>query len=151
MKHKISAGALIFHEKKLLMVRHVEQGKYDFWVPPGGGVEGTESIKSAAIRETKEETGLIVRPLSLAYIQEGIWPDHRICKFWFYCEWLEKDLAINSAGVIDQNLVDARFMSQAELNNYNVVPELVKEEIWRDYETGFPETKLLEIENWDMY
>ena len=38
MKHRISAGALVKRGDQILLVRHMKQGSYDFWVPPGGGV-----------------------------------------------------------------------------------------------------------------
>jgi 8-oxo-dGTP pyrophosphatase MutT (NUDIX family) len=40
---------------KTLLIHH---RKYDKWMPPGGHVEDTENPVEAAIRETKEETGL---------------------------------------------------------------------------------------------
>ena len=46
--HTISAGALVCHDDRLLLVRHVRPGRYDFRVPPGGQVEATESLEDAA-------------------------------------------------------------------------------------------------------
>lgn len=37
-------------------------GAPSFWLTPGGGLEGTETPESAAIRELLEETGLVVDP-----------------------------------------------------------------------------------------
>lgn len=69
-RHRISAGAIVEHEGRLLMVRHVVPGKYDFWVAPGGGVKGSESYEEAAAREVWEETGLTVRVGALLYIED---------------------------------------------------------------------------------
>ena len=44
MKYGISAAALVVQEGRLLLVHHREAGKYDFWVPPGGRLRGSESI-----------------------------------------------------------------------------------------------------------
>ena len=44
-------------ENKVLMVCQHHEEK-DIWMVPGGGIEAGESSIDAAIRETKEETGL---------------------------------------------------------------------------------------------
>lgn len=60
MNHRISAGARVENNGRLLLVRHRKQAAYDFWVAPGGGVQGAESLLAAAEREIREETGLVV-------------------------------------------------------------------------------------------
>ncbi|OGE30988.1 hypothetical protein A2631_04885 [Candidatus Daviesbacteria bacterium RIFCSPHIGHO2_01_FULL_44_29] len=51
--------------KKVLLLHHK---KYNFWLPPGGHIERHENPAQAAIREVKEETGLVIdipaRPIS---------------------------------------------------------------------------------------
>jgi 8-oxo-dGTP pyrophosphatase MutT (NUDIX family) len=54
MRYGISAAALIVQRKRLLLVNHRKSGHYDFWVPPGGKLQGRESIFDCAQRETKE-------------------------------------------------------------------------------------------------
>jgi len=51
------AGAFIIEEGRVLMLRHK---KYGFWLQPGGHVEEDETPDEAAVRETREETGLKV-------------------------------------------------------------------------------------------
>ena len=43
----------------------VPPGDVLFWYTPGGGVEGGESLRAAAVRELAEEIGLVVAPESL--------------------------------------------------------------------------------------
>lgn len=54
--------AIILFNEKIALVKSEKEGFYKF---PGGGVEEGETHEEALIRETKEETGLIVIPNSI--------------------------------------------------------------------------------------
>jgi len=82
MQHRISTGTIIEHEDRVLLVRHVKPGAYDFWVAPGGGVKGAETLDAAA-REAHEEAGVEVAIGKLLYIEELFNPECRTVKFWF--------------------------------------------------------------------
>ncbi len=47
--------AVVDEENRLLLIRRSDN---DSWALPGGGMDPGESISEAAIRETKEETGI---------------------------------------------------------------------------------------------
>ena len=60
---KVGAEAAILDsEGRILLVRRSDDGR---WCLPCGWVEPNESPAEAAVRETREETGLVVRPTSL--------------------------------------------------------------------------------------
>lgn len=52
-----SARSIIIQNNKVAMIHSI---KYDYYKFPGGGIETGESQKDALIRETLEETGLII-------------------------------------------------------------------------------------------
>lgn len=54
-----SARSIIISGDRVAMVHSL---KYDYYKFPGGGIEAGESPVEAAIRETAEEAGLVVRP-----------------------------------------------------------------------------------------
>ncbi len=69
---------------RVLLVRHT-YGKGE-WMLPGGGVKRRESFRDAALRETREEVGLLmsdggtVELLSVYFKRLGGWVDH-VCVF----------------------------------------------------------------------
>ena len=52
----------------LLVQHHDPRDNKTFWMPPGGGSEGSEAFADAARREVKEETGIDVRVLRQAAV-----------------------------------------------------------------------------------
>ena len=53
-----SARSIIISDKKLAMIH---SKKYDYYKFPGGGIENGETPIAAMMRETREETGLVVK------------------------------------------------------------------------------------------
>lgn len=70
----IAANVAVIHDGKVLLTRRDDFG---VWCLPGGMVEEAESVAEAAIRETKEETGLDVTLTRLVgvYSRLGGLPD----------------------------------------------------------------------------
>lgn len=54
-----SARSIIIVNNKIAMVHSL---KYDYYKFPGGGIESGENPINAMIRETREESGLVVKP-----------------------------------------------------------------------------------------
>lgn len=54
-----SARSIIINNHKIAMIHSV---KYDYYKFPGGGIKDGENPVDAMIRETREESGLIVNP-----------------------------------------------------------------------------------------
>ena len=56
--HKLAVATLVFNDKKeILLVRNYRRG----WEFPGGYVEHGETLKKAAVREVKEESGIDIQ------------------------------------------------------------------------------------------
>ncbi|MDN4607830.1 NUDIX hydrolase [Sporosarcina sp. F6_3S_P_2] len=68
-KHFVSAATIVLNEKKeILLIKGPLRG----WEMPGGVVEEGESLKEAAIRETKEESGIEIEVLKFCGIFQNV-------------------------------------------------------------------------------
>src|SRR5512140_2416032 len=93
---RISAGGIVVQNGKVLLVRHYRENQYDFWVMPGGGIEGEEGIFKAAEREVWEETNLKVRAEKIAYVEDFIDEGNYVCKFWVVCDLVSGNLSLEN-------------------------------------------------------
>src|SRR5215218_5512850 len=110
MKHRLAAGAIVEHEGRILLVRHLKEGAYDFWVAPGGGAEGTEDLRATVRREVEEECGLQVEPGVVAYIEEFYNPHTRECKIWFTARLRGGTLTTSALEATREHIVEAAFL-----------------------------------------
>ncbi|GER91348.1 DNA mismatch repair protein MutT [Dictyobacter vulcani] len=68
-RHIISAAAIVLNEdNKILLIKGPRRG----WEMPGGQVEEGESLKDAARREVKEETGIDIEVLQFCGIYQNL-------------------------------------------------------------------------------
>lgn len=151
MKHRIAAGALVVEHNKVLLVRHRKPGAYDFWVAPGGGAKDTEDLHSALRREVREECGLLVEPVRIAYIEDLSTPTTRECKIWFHACVVGGELSAASAEAAREFIADTCFLSRGEFDGKIVFPPVLRDVFWVDLENGFPEPKYLGLRAMEFY
>jgi 8-oxo-dGTP diphosphatase len=73
-KHIISAATIVLNDKnELLLIKGPRRG----WEMPGGQVEEGESLLDAAIRETKEESGIDIEIIKFCGIFQNV--ERSIC------------------------------------------------------------------------
>ncbi|KGX83401.1 NUDIX hydrolase [Pontibacillus marinus] len=68
-KHIVSAATIVLNdEKEILLIK----GPKRCWEMPGGQVEEGESLSDAAIRETKEESGIDIEVIKFCGIFQNV-------------------------------------------------------------------------------
>jgi 8-oxo-dGTP diphosphatase len=151
MKHRIGAGVIVEEEGRILLVRHVKPGVYDFWVAPGGGAEETEDLFATAKREVLEESGLKVEPTRIAYIEEVFNPHIRECKIWFVGHVIGG--SINDFEVMDsqEHIVEAAWLSRSDFEGKTVFPPMLQSEYWVDKESGFTFPRYMGLREMKFY
>ena len=141
---RISAGAIVIQDERILLVRHgaARHGR-DFLVGPGGGVENDESVSQAAVREVKEETGLDVTPDKLLLIEDMVSPQKRVIKTWFLCK-LTGGKLVKTQSAIDDGIIEAGWYSREELRDEVVYPSILVDTDWQMFLQDGWETRYLE-------
>ncbi|MEU8570266.1 NUDIX hydrolase [Streptomyces pathocidini] len=106
------AAAIVVHESRVLMVRRcVSEGQLS-WQFPAGEVEPGETREDAAVRETKEETGLDVAAVKL--LGERVHPKTGRLMSYTACE-----VAGGTAYVADtEELAELAWVAHADVPEY---------------------------------
>jgi ADP-ribose pyrophosphatase len=73
----VGAGALIFEDGKILLVKRGARPGQGKWSIPGGIVELGERVRDAVVREVKEECGLDVKVERLLDVFDSITRDEK--------------------------------------------------------------------------
>ncbi len=127
-------------EGRILMVRQHHEDR-DLWMVPGGGIEEGENSIEAAVREVKEETGLDIEVIGVAWHIEEVSPE-RGQRFVNYMigRIIGGELALGSDPELSpdrQVLREVRFLSREEIDGLdNIYPKFFNEEIWGILEEG---------------
>lgn len=124
-------------DDRMLLVKQRHEG-HDIWMVPGGAIEDDESAAEAAVRETREETGIEVEVEGLLWhVEEVSERGQRFVNF-FLCRMAGGELTLGSDPEFDgehQVLREVRFMSRDEMKDvHRIYPEYLRDEFWDIYE-----------------
>ncbi len=128
---RLRCCALVAEEKKLLLIRqNVPTRSQPIWLPPGGELNLGESIKEAAIRETKEETGLQIKTSHIVAIHEFIEKPYHALEIYFAASVTGGKLKTGSDPELhegDQQIITCRFINMDKLPEMDdLFPEFLR-------------------------
>lgn len=82
-KTRAGSRAVIVKDGMILLSHETGTG---WWLVPGGGLEEGETPEACCVRETEEETGLIVKPLKKFLTLYEYYEEYRYISDYFVCE-----------------------------------------------------------------
>jgi 8-oxo-dGTP pyrophosphatase MutT (NUDIX family) len=121
-ERRISAGGLIFKEESVLLVRYPDGQGGSYLVAPGGKAEDGENAVQTIVRETREETGLLVEPGRVLFIEDLETERIKMMKVWMLCDALAGEAQLTE-GAHKEGIVQVGWYTPAQLANEQVYPE----------------------------
>ena len=116
----LGVGAVLVHERRVLLVRRGREPLKGQWSLPGGLVEVGESLEAAVIREVAEETGLQVRPVELIELLDRIHRDgERVRYHYVIADYLCRVTGGELRAGSDADAV--RWVERAEWNSHSAL------------------------------
>jgi len=116
-----AVGAIVLRDGAVLLVKRGAEPNKGRWSLPGGALEIGETVEAAAVRETREETRVDVRPVRVFDVRDFIQVEGTK-GHWHYvlidvlCEH------IGGEPFPGTDAENARFVPLRELGEYNVAP-----------------------------
>jgi len=111
----VGVGAVIIEDLRVVLVKRLHPPLQNKWSIPGGVLEVGELVREAAIREAREETGLVVEPSELLGVYDRVLRhvDERVQYHYvlidFLCRWVGGDLLAAS------DAAEVRWFTREEL------------------------------------
>jgi ADP-ribose pyrophosphatase YjhB (NUDIX family) len=142
----VGVGAVIVHERRVLLVRRGREPLKGHWSLPGGMVELGESLQAGVIREVKEETGLLVEPVELIELLDRIHRDgERVRYHYVIADYLCRVTGGDLSAASDADAV--RWVERAEWSGHSA---LVLDPVTvRVIENGWQRARALETREGD--
>ncbi len=141
----IRPATIVIKNEKALVIKS-KYGNEEFYLFPGGGIEKGETIVQAAIRETLEETGYLVKIAKPLYINEYInlkKSSNRVVNIFFLAR-VKKFVGIktNDKGKIK----NMEWIPIKDLVKIDLKPESIKKRIEKDWKNNFTESIIYSVD-----
>lgn len=129
----VRVSAVILKDNKILLIHRKKNGE-EYWVFPGGGVEGIETLEEGIIREVKEETNLDVLKYERAF---NVYNDASKKEEPFYlCEVSDGQPEIvgeEKEKNSDENWYQLEWIELNKIINIRLVPQSAAKEVAKRY------------------
>jgi ADP-ribose pyrophosphatase YjhB (NUDIX family) len=122
----IGVGSIIIEGDRVVLVKRAHPPIQGQWSIPGGVLEVGEMLREAAIREAREETGLIVAPGELLGVFDRILrdPDHRVQYHYVLIDFLCRRVGGQLRAASDA--AEVRAFTREELSTLNLAEDILE-------------------------
>ncbi|HUO16600.1 MAG TPA: NUDIX hydrolase [Verrucomicrobiae bacterium] len=122
----VGVGAIILEDNRVLLVKRAHPPIQGQWSIPGGVLEVGELVREAAVREAREETGLIVEPGELLGVFDRVLRDaeKRVQYHYVLIDFLCK--AVGGELRAASDAAEVRWFRRAELPELNLAKDTLE-------------------------
>lgn len=127
---KVIAGCVVEKDNKILMVQERQEICYGQWNYPAGHVDEFENITDAAVRETKEETGLDVKIKGVLPIHELELRNETCVIIRFVAEVIGGKIEFDSNEILDvkwKSIDEINEMTDKQLRDAELARTIIKD------------------------
>jgi 8-oxo-dGTP diphosphatase len=119
----IGVGAIILDGDRVLLVKRAHPPIQGQWSIPGGALEVGELVREAAVREAREETGLIVEPGELLGVFDRVLrdPEQRVQYHYVLIDFLCKPVGGELCAASDA--AEVQWFTRRELPALNLADD----------------------------
>jgi 8-oxo-dGTP diphosphatase len=121
----IGVGAIIIEGPRVVLAKRAHPPLQAEWSIPGGVLEVGELVREAAVREAREETGLVVEPVELLGVYDRVLrnPEQRVQYHYVLIDFLCRRVAGDLAAASDA--VEVRWFTREELPELNLAEDTI--------------------------
>jgi 8-oxo-dGTP diphosphatase len=119
----VGVGAIIINGPRVLLVKRAHPPLQAQWSIPGGVLEVGEFVRDAAVREAREETGLIVEPGELLGVYDRVLrdPESRVQYHYVLIDFLCRPVSGELLAASDA--AEVRWFTREELPALNLAAD----------------------------
>jgi 8-oxo-dGTP pyrophosphatase MutT (NUDIX family) len=133
--HRIAGGAIVVHDGAVLLVRYRDSAGSTYLAAPGGGALEHESVAEAAVRETLEETGVLVSPGRVLLIEDILASQFKCCKVWLACTVVRGDPMLTD-DARREGICEVGWFRRPQLTHERVYPWILQAHDWSAFTTA---------------
>jgi 8-oxo-dGTP diphosphatase len=119
----VGVGAIIIQDDRVVLVKRAHPPLQAQWSIPGGVLEVGELVREAAVREAREETGLIVEPGALLGVYDRVLRDteNRVQYHYVLIDFLCRPIGgeLSASG----DAAEVRWFTREELHALNLAED----------------------------
>lgn len=119
-------SAIIINGNSEVLLMHRIKNNEEYFVLPGGGIENGETENDAVIRETKEETNLVIKPDKIIFEFYNDAFDRK--EIFFKVKSFVGNLALGGPELSRQskdNIYKLEWVKIKDLQNFNLLPKKI--------------------------
>jgi len=125
LQPQIGVGAAVFKDDRVLLVRRKNPPAAGLWAIPGGRLKWGETLRQAAEREIKEETGVLIKAGDIAWVFEVIEHDEASVRFHYVIIDLHARY-ISGEPKAESDALEARWIGRGGLSAQEIHPRTVE-------------------------